>query len=239
MSGERVNDRPARGPAATRLPLLLPGTLSDEQLAVYEAVTGGPRASGSGRTSPSPEDGDPDPSAAEPPFGLADESGRLLGPFNAMLYSPSVGLPLQDLGAALRFRTAFTKREREIATLVVAAHLRSDFEWYAHERIGRRAGLADGEMDALREGRAPMLADVRERVVYEATRQLVADGDLADAVFTEAATTLGRAAVVELVTLVGYYRALALQLRVFRVGVPDGEPAPEWPADGLAEGGHE
>lgn len=219
MSGEHVNDRPPRGPSPARLPLLLPGSLSDEQRTVYEAVTGGPRAEG--RTLPP---------------GLTDDSGRLLGPFNAMLYSPSVGLPLQDLGAALRFRTAFTKREREIATLVVAAHVRSDYEWYAHERIGRRAGLTDDEMAALRAGRAPMLADVRERVVCEATRQLAAEDDLGDAVFTEAAATLGRAAVVELVTLVGYYKALAVQLRVFRVGVPDGEAAPEWPgADSAAD----
>ncbi|MEU8309920.1 carboxymuconolactone decarboxylase family protein [Actinomadura sp. NPDC048955] len=215
VTGERVNDRPRRGPSPTRLPLLLPGSLSEEQRAVYEAVTGGPRA------------GD-----RNPPFALADDIGRLQGPFNAMLYSPPVGLALQDLGAALRFRTGFTKREREIATLVVAAHLRSDFEWYAHERIGRRQGLADEETEALREGRAPMLADVRERVVYEAARQLVAEGDLADAVYTEAVATLGRTALVELVALVGYYQALALQLRVFRVGVPDGEAAPEWPAAG-------
>ncbi|MFA1537511.1 carboxymuconolactone decarboxylase family protein [Actinomadura monticuli] len=220
VSGEDVNDRPRRGPSSTRLPLLLPGSLSDEQRAVYEAVTGGPRAAG--RT---------------PPFGMADDIGRLHGPFNAMLYSPSVGLPLQDLGVALRFRTAFTKREREIATLVVAAHVRSDYEWYAHERIGRRHGLTDAEMDALREGRAPMFGDVRERVVLEAARQLAAEGDLADAVFTEAVATLGRAALVELVTLVGYYKALALQLRVFRVGVPDGEDAPEWPADDPAAPG--
>jgi alkylhydroperoxidase family enzyme len=213
VSGEHVNDRQRRGPSTTRLPLLLPGSLSDEQRAVYEAVTGGARASG--RT---------------PPAGLADDIGRLQGPFNAMLYSPSVGLPMQDLGAALRFRTGFTRREREIATLVVAAHARSDYEWYAHERIGRRHGLGEDEIAALREGRAPMFADVRERVVYEAARQLAAEGDLADAVFTEAAATLGRAAVVELVTLVGYYQAVALQLRVFRVGVPDGEPAPAWPA---------
>ncbi|RFS84052.1 carboxymuconolactone decarboxylase family protein [Actinomadura spongiicola] len=213
VSGEHVNDRPPPGPSATRLPLLLPGTLSDDQRTVYEAVTGGPRTQG-----------------RVPPAAVADRFGRLLGPFNAMLYSPSVGLPLQDLGAALRFRTAFTRREREIAILVVAAHLRSDYEWHAHELVGRRAGLADDEMAALREGRAPMLADVRERVVYEAVRQLVAEDDLGDAVFTEAATTLGRPAVVELVTLVGYYRALALHLRVFRVGVPDGEAAPAWPA---------
>ncbi|RSN70875.1 MULTISPECIES: carboxymuconolactone decarboxylase family protein [Actinomadura] len=214
VSGEHVADRQRREPSASRLPLLPPGALADEQRAVYEAVTGGPR---SGRS---------------PAFRLTDEDGRLLGPFNAMLYSPSVGLPLQDLGAALRFRTAFTKREREIATLVVAAHLRSDFEWYAHERIGLRAGLDQEEIDALREGRAPMLGDVRERVVYEAVRQLAAEQDVSDAVYAEAVATLGRSAVVELVTLVGYYTALAMQLRVFRVGVPEGEPAPEWPQDG-------
>ncbi|WP_242893431.1 carboxymuconolactone decarboxylase family protein [Actinomadura litoris] len=217
-NGEHVNDRrPAgrrgREPVATRLPLLFPGSLGDEQRAVYEAVTGGPRA------------------ARRPAFRFVDDAGRLLGPFNAMLYSPSVGLPLQDLGAALRFHTAFTEREREIATLVVAAHLRSDFEWYAHERTGRRAGLGEDEMATLREGRAPLFADVRERVVYEAVRQLAAERDLGDAVFTEAVATLGRAAVVELVTLVGYYSALALQLRVFRVGLPDGEPEPQWPPE--------
>ncbi|MBE1536480.1 carboxymuconolactone decarboxylase family protein [Actinomadura algeriensis] len=218
VSGEHVDDHLRREPSASRLPLLPPGALAEEQRAVYEAVTGGPRG---GRA---------------PAFRLTDEDGRLLGPFNAMLYSPSVGLPLQDLGAALRFRTAFTKREREIATLVVAARLRSDFEWYAHERIGLRAGLEQDEMDALRAGRAPMLGDVRERVVYEAARQLAAEGDVSDAVYAEAVATLGRSAVVELVTLVGYYTALAMQLRVFRVGVPEGEPAPEWPADGDGDG---
>ncbi|MGH3243015.1 MAG: hypothetical protein ACRDNL_21740, partial [Spirillospora sp.] len=129
MSGEHVNDRPQRGPSTARLPLLLPGSLSDDQRTVYEAVTGGPRDTG-----------------RDAPFRLTDESGCLVGPFNAMLYSPSVGLPLQDLGAALRFRTAFTKREREIATLAVAAHLRSDFEWYAHERVGRLQDRVGGPL---------------------------------------------------------------------------------------------
>ncbi|MEW2358650.1 carboxymuconolactone decarboxylase family protein [Spirillospora sp. NPDC029432] len=197
-------------PGDDRLPLLKPEVLGEEQREVYEAITGGPR-----RERPAP-------------LRYMDEEGRLLGPFNAMLYSPAVGLPLQELGAALRFRTAFTKREREIAILVVAACRRSDFEWYAHERIGRRAGLTDGELAALRGGRAPLLGDARERVVYEAARQLADDGDLSDPVYTEAVATLGRPAVVELVALVGYYAALALQLRVFRVGVPEGEDAPDW-----------
>ncbi|XVQ07885.1 carboxymuconolactone decarboxylase family protein [Spirillospora sp. CA-255316] len=215
-NAESGDEHPAVERPGARLPLLRPGLLGEEQREVYEAVTGGPRRDG-----PSP-------------IRYMDDEGRLLGPFNAMLYSPAVGLPLQELGAALRFRTAFTKREREIAILVVAAHRRSDYEWYAHERIGRRAGLTDKELAALREGGAPMLGDVRERVVYEAARQMIADGDLSDPVYTEAVATLGRAAVVELVALVGYYSALALQMRVFRVGVPEGEPAPDWgpPAGG-------
>jgi 4-carboxymuconolactone decarboxylase len=157
-----------------------------------------------------------------------DDAGRLLGPFNAMLYSQAVGLPLQELGAALRFRTAFTPRERELATLAVARHHRSDYEWYAHERIGRGAGLTEGELDALRAGRSPALADPRERVIYEVAGTLAARGDLDDARYEEAVAALGRPLLVELVTLVGYYAALALQLRVFRVGLPAGEPAVEW-----------
>ncbi len=197
-----------------RLPALHPDALTDEQRDVYDAIVGG-RASGN-------------------TFSFIDEEGRLLGPFNAMLYSPAVGGPLQELGASLRFRTSFTKREREIATLVLAAHARSDYEWYAHERIGRRAGLTDTDLDRLRTGEAPVLADARERIIYEVARALAADGDLTGPVLAEATATLGRPAVFELVTLVGYYSALALQMRVFRVGVPDGETPPSWNQDGGA-----
>ncbi|MCW2904249.1 MAG: carboxymuconolactone decarboxylase [Streptosporangiaceae bacterium] len=204
--GGTRDHRPSR-----RLPLLDPGLLDESQREVYGAITGGSRA--------------------ERPKLLryADDAGRLHGPFNAMLYSPPVGLPLQELGAALRFRTGFTAREREIATLVVAAHSRSDFQWYAHELLGRDAGLTEAELTALRCGRDPVLADVRERIVHEAGRQLAVDGDVGDPLYVEAVAVLGRSGVVELATLVGYYAALALQLRLFRVAVPEGEPAPEWP----------
>jgi 4-carboxymuconolactone decarboxylase len=199
--------------APDRLPLLDVAALTDEQRALYDAIAGS-------RGRPAGRDG--------ARGWLTDRAGRLLGPFNAMLYSPAVGSPLQELGAAVRFRTGFTARERELAILVVAAHRRSDYEWHAHERIGRRAGLTEEELTALRSGRRPPLADARERVVYEVARALADEGDLDDALYAEAAATLGRPVLVELVTLVGYYAALALQLRVFRAGAPPGEPAVEW-----------
>ena len=187
-----------------------PSALDAEQRSLYDAIAGGRRAQG--------------PQL----FRLADADGRLEGPFNAFLLQPRLGSALQALGASVRYDTGLDDRCREIAILVVAAHWRSDFEWYAHEAVGRAAGLGDGELAALRDGRHAELAG-RESVVARTAAALVARGDLDDAEYREAVGCIGPAGLFELLTLVGYYATLALQLRVFRVPVPEDTP-PDGPA---------
>ena len=191
-----------------RLPWLRPDQLDEPRRHVYEAIAGGPRAAG--------------PQA----FRLTDDDGRLEGPFNAMLVSPGVGMALQDLGAAIRYRTALPDRAREIAILTLAALRRSDFEWYAHERVGRRAGLTDDELAALLRGEEPSGLSEAELAVLRTTAALGADGDLDDEQFARAEATLGREQLAELVVLVGYYDLLALSLRVWRTPLPAGENSP-------------
>src|ERR1700751_3861434 len=65
--------------------------------------------------------------------------------------------------------------------------------------------------------RLPMLAAAD---LDDVVRALLADGDVADPLFQRAVSLIGNQAVVELTSLVGYYATLALQLRVFRVGLP-------------------
>ena len=182
-----------------------PSGLDAEQRSLYDAIAGGRRAQG--------------PQL----FRLADAAGRLEGPFNAFLLQPRLGSALQALGASVRYDTGLDDRCREIAILVVAAHWRSDFEWYAHEAVARAAGLGDAELAALREGRHAELAG-RESVVARTAAALVVRGDLDDDEYGEAVACIGPAGLFELLTLVGYYATLALQLRVFRV------PAPQDPA---------
>ena len=126
--------------AGARLPKFEPPALDAEQRSLYDAIAGGRRAQG--------------PQL----FRLADAEGRLEGPFNAFLLQPRLGSALQALGASVRYDTGVDDRSREIAILVVAAHWRSDFEWYAHEAVGRAAGLGEAELAALREGRHAELA---------------------------------------------------------------------------------
>jgi len=186
-----------------RIGKLEPSCLDDEQRSLYDAIAGGRRAQG--------------PQL----FRLVDEAGRLEGPFNAFLLQSRLGSALQALGSSVRYETGLDDRCREIAILAVAAHWRSDFEWYAHEAVARAAGLDDAELAAVRDGRWDALTG-REAVVARTVAALAARGDLDDAEYLEAVEVVGTAGLFELLTLVGYYATLALQLRVFRVPALDG-----------------
>jgi 4-carboxymuconolactone decarboxylase len=181
-----------------RIHPLAPSELTPAQRALYGVITGGPRAQG-------PQH-----------FPLTSEDGSLRGPFDAMLRSPAVGTAQQELGAAIRYRTRFTDRSRELAILLVAARWDSAFERESHEAIARALGFREDELAAIRALDASVF-DGDEGVVGRATVALL-DGDLADDAWDAASTALGIEGVFELTALVGYYATLALQLRVFRVG---------------------
>ncbi|MFJ9380736.1 carboxymuconolactone decarboxylase family protein [Streptomyces sp. NPDC101455] len=191
-----------------RLPLLHPDRLGPEQRALYADITAGPRATG------------------RQLFALTDADGHLNGPFNAMLFSPRIGSALQTLGAAIRYGTSLPPRVRETAVLVVAAVWDSAFERYAHEPVGRAAGLTDAEVRALREGADPGLTDPFEHAAWSAARTLAAPPPrLDDGWYEDARAAIGEPMLFELSTLVGYYATLALQLRLFDVPEPDPAPA--------------
>ena len=191
----------------TRLRKLAVAELSEDQRSLYDDITGGPRAKG--------------PQA----FSLTDSGGQLVGPFNAMLLSPELGRSLQALGAAVRYGTGLTDREREIAILIVASAWDSAFERYAHEAVGRAVGLTIDEMVSIR-SRTVEAFRGRERRVAETVHALAGSGDLDDAAYRVVVDELGEDVLFQLTTLVGYYATLALQLRVFGVAAPEAPTAP-------------
>ena len=185
-----------------RLASLTKAQLDPEQLDLYQRILGGPRASG-------PQH-----------FALTDRSGALVGPFGIMLHAPALGRPLQDLGAAIRYRTGLSARVREIAILSVAVATGSAFERYAHKRVGRAVGLTDEELADLDQGRFAS-DDQAEATAYALCDRLNhGPVPLTDEEFADMRTRLGDAAILELVVLVGYYRTLSQLLHVFDVGAP-------------------
>ena len=186
-----------------RLDLLPPAELDPAQRALYDAITGGPRASQAG-TVP-----------------ITDADGQLLGPFAVMLLSPEVGNAMQQVGAKIRFGAALTGRERELAILSVAGVLRSDFERLAHEPTARALGLAQEQIDAVLAGQIPDGLSADEVMVGRLARAMTADRTLSDAEYADGIEALGQQRLAELTWLVGYYGALALALAVFRPTLPE------------------
>jgi 4-carboxymuconolactone decarboxylase len=186
-----------------RLDLIAPADLDDAQRALYDAIAGGPRASQAG-TVP-----------------ITDEGGRLLGPFAVMLLTPEVGNAVQQVGAKIRFATALTARERELAILAVAGAARSDFERLAHEPAALRAGLTRAQVNAALCGQVPCGLAAQEALVCRLAQVMTADRNLADDDYAAGVAALGKERLAELTWLVGYYSALALALAVFRPFLPE------------------
>lgn len=179
-----------------------PAAMSDEQQALYELYTTGPRV------------------APESPFTLIGADGRLQGPPAVWIISPTFGRALQHIGGAVRFDSRLPYRAREIAILLVGHRHRSAFELYAHRRAGAAAGLSESDLAALAEGREPGALSEVEAAVFAATQRILARGTLDEGEFRAATGVLGEPGLLELVTIVGYYTMVAWQLAVFDIQPP-------------------
>ena len=83
------------------------------------------------------------PWATQSGFETATADGRLLGPFNALLYAPETGEAYLNYFMAKKENTTLTKRVHEIVILTVGAVWHSDYELYAHSAVGKKVGLPE------------------------------------------------------------------------------------------------
>lgn len=180
----------------SRVPLLAPEDMTEAQRAVRDAIAAGPRG----------------PSA--------------FGPFNAWLQSPEFANRAQELGALLRFGTSIEPRLKELAILCVGRWWTAQFEWYAHKKLALEAGLSAAVIDALEARARPEFGNEDEAVVYDFAQELLARRDVSDARYAAAEALLGRAGVVELVGVLGYYTLVSMTLNVFRAPLPEGISPP-------------
>ena len=109
------------------------------------------------------------------------------------------------------------RRESELVILRVA-HLRSSsYELQHHDRLGRRAGLDDAELERVAQGSAAPGWRPRERALLGAVEALHRDGDLDDASWAELRSHLDEREAIELCMLAGHYEMLATTIAALRI----------------------
>ena len=154
--------------------------------------------------------------------------GGVRGPFLALLQSPPLADCVQKLGAYVRYDCSVPWKLRELAILMTARHWKAQYEWFAHEKQAREAGLSDAVIEAIRTGKRPAFAEPGEQDIYDFCSELYADRRVGDDTYGKVVARLGAAGVVELCGLIGHYNLIAITLNVMEVPVPSGEtPLPE------------
>ena len=136
----------------------------------------------------------------------------LQGPSGIWLHSPELGERVRAVNQYLRFETELERRLTELAILVTAREVDSQFEWTAHEPVARKEGLDAAIIDIVKHRRSVAGLGAKEAVIITMGRELFRERRLGAETFARAVESFGRRGVVNLVALMGNYAATALLL---------------------------
>lgn len=152
--------------------------------------------------------------------------GGVRGPYLALLHHPALAERLQALGEHLRYGTGMPDAIVELAILVTARHWGCQYEWVAHERLARKAGLDPAIIAAVARGEVPATMSEDEATVHAFCHQALERGEPDAARYDAAVARFGRTGVLDLLALCGYYGLLAMVLNTADPPLPDGIAPP-------------
>jgi 4-carboxymuconolactone decarboxylase len=136
----------------------------------------------------------------------------LQGPAGVQLYSPRTIEPLQALNQYLRFQAGLGPRVREIAILITAREMDSQFEWVAHEPEALKEGVEQNVIDVIKFRRGTEGLSETDAIVIELGRQVWRDHKVNPQTFAKAKEIFGPHKLVDLVLLMGNYAGTAALL---------------------------
>jgi 4-carboxymuconolactone decarboxylase len=142
--------------------------------------------------------------------GVADG----FGPGAIRLYSPPVAETMTSVNDYLRRKSGLEPRLVELAILVTAREMDSEYVWTAHEPPARKAGLDQQVIDIVKLRRPLTGLAERDAVIVQLGRDAIGTHKVASDTFARAVTLFGHQGVVNIVALMGDYAATAILLNV-------------------------
>ncbi len=149
----------------------------------------------------------------------------LTGPRGFYLYSPKAGQHLSLANTYLRFESGLDPQVRELAILVIAREMQSQFEWTMHEPVAREVGLESAAIEVVKNNESPQNLEERNALIIRFGRELVRESKLSSETFSQVVQAFGEEELVTLTLLMGNYMRTALLLRAVDMQIPvDREP---------------
>ena len=150
----------------------------------------------------------------------AGPGGVGTGPMAILKNSPEMARRAIPLFNYVRNESSLPRKARELAMLTTARAMDCPYIWNAHVALGRREGLNDSLVDALRD-RTPLPAlAADEAAVVNLGMEFFETHKVSQGTFQLALDQFGTQGLVELTTLMGYYAMLAFNANTVDLGLP-------------------
>jgi 4-carboxymuconolactone decarboxylase len=146
----------------------------------------------------------------------------LRGPAGIQLYSTKTVEARNAAAQYLRFKV-FAPNVREVAILVVAREMDSQFEWAAHEPEALKEGVPQAVIDVIKHRKSTQGLDETYAAIIELGRETFGGHKLSSATFARAKAVFEPTKLVELVLLMGNYAGTAALLTAFDMQLPEGQ----------------
>jgi 4-carboxymuconolactone decarboxylase len=137
------------------------------------------------------------------------------GPNGITLYSPRIADPDQRKNDYLRFESRLGRRLYEVAILVTARELDHQFEWTAHEPAALKAGVEPVVIEVIKRRQPASGLAPKDAAVIQLGREVFGQRRVQSGTFAEALRLFGTADLVDLVSVMGHYSAIAVLLTAF------------------------
>jgi 4-carboxymuconolactone decarboxylase len=142
--------------------------------------------------------------------GVADG----FGPGAIRLYSPPVAESMTAVNDYLRRKSGLDPRLVELAILVTAREMDSQYVWTAHEPAAQKAGLEQRIIDIVKYRRPLTPLGEKEAVIVQLGRDSIGKHKVGTDTFARAVKLFGNQGVVNIVALMGDYAATTILLNV-------------------------
>ena len=153
---------------------------------------------------------------------IASSRGSVRGPYGVLLHSPDLAARVAHTGAYVRFDLDISEAHREIIICATAREIRQQYEFSAHARLARQAGVSEDVVSAIAAGKAPEGLSGIEASLVKYVQELSQNHKISDETFNAVSGHFGMQKTVEITALIGHYLLVGQILSAFEVDLPDG-----------------
>lgn len=165
------------------------------------------------------------------PGDLDEEGKRLLaartnfkpgpGPNHITIYSPRE----RDLGIPSGEKSPVGPRYFQLAVLIIAREIDQQYEWSAHEPAGRRQGLEQTVIDAVKYNRDVSGLSDKDATLITFGRTLFREHHVSSELWEKMVSQFGRQQTVQLMMIMGDYFRVGFMLNAVDQHLPPGREA--------------